>query len=101
MSEDRRCHGRDPGNGDFAGEGGIAQDLRSGVEITEGIGSHDHDGFLWVAGNGVVGLVRVVRMRRSAGNRLLGRRWEGVGEEKLSELALTEGNEVWLRYVSI
>lgn len=45
---------------------------------------------------GGVRLVNVVRVRGSAGDGLLGGWGEGVGEEELGELALAEGDQVWL-----
>lgn len=47
--EDGAGDGWDAWYGDFAGEGGVAQDLGGGIEVSERVGGDDHDGLLGVA----------------------------------------------------
>ena len=57
MGEDRGCYGWNPGDGYFAGEGRVAEDLRGGIEVANGVSGDDHDCFL---GLGTVSGVRVL-----------------------------------------
>lgn len=49
LGEDGGCYRRDAWDGYFAGECGVPQDLGGCVEVTDGVGSDDHDCLLWVA----------------------------------------------------
>lgn len=49
LCEDCGCYGGDPRDCDFAGEGGVTQDLGGGIEVAEGVSGDDHDCLLWVA----------------------------------------------------
>lgn len=89
MGENGGCYGGNSGDGYFAREGGVSQDLRGGVEVAEGVGGYYHDCFLrvargyWVVMGGVLG----------RGGACL---WERVGEEEFGQFALAKGDEVGL-----
>ncbi len=48
LGEDCGGYGRDARDCDFAGEGGIAEDLGCSVEVTGGVGGDDHNSLLGI-----------------------------------------------------
>lgn len=63
VGKDSACDGRDAGDGDFSGQGGVSKDLGGGVEVADGIGCDDHDGLLWVTMMVAVAVVSALRER--------------------------------------
>ncbi len=43
LGEDGGGYGRAARDCDFSGEGGITENLRGGVEVTDGVGGDDHN----------------------------------------------------------
>lgn len=81
LGKDGSGDGGDSRDGDFTSQCTVPQNLRGSVEVTNRVGSDNHDAALGVA----------------TGSVLVRGRGERVGKQKFSQLALTVGNNIRLQ----